>query len=68
METIDKGFAVYQVYSSVCTRCKHFNSIELACKAFPEGIPDDLLAGNMEYDKILEGQNSKSYFAIKIIT
>lgn len=53
--TIDNGFEVYSPYRSKCSQCKHFNVVELKCKAF-ETIPDNFLSGDKVHDKIIEGQ------------
>lgn len=41
----------------ICNKCKHRNLGEATCKAFPDGIPDEILMG--EYIHILpyEGDN-----------
>lgn len=62
---LDYKFDVYKVYSSVCTRCKHFNLIEKNCRAFPVGIPDKLLSGEMKHDKVLSGQKGNTVFEAK---
>lgn len=30
----------------ICLKCKHFNYFGTGCKAFPEGIPDEIIIKN----------------------
>lgn len=51
-----KGFYGYSPYRSGCARCKHFNSFEFICAAFPIAIPDDFLSGKAIHDTTVKGQ------------
>lgn len=45
----------------ICYNCKHFNNMEPGCKAFPEGIPDEILQTN-EHSKPLPEQKNDLVF------
>ena len=45
----------------ICMECKHFdykNLEGLTCKAFPNGIPDDILMGENDHKKPLKKQDN----------
>lgn len=50
---------------SQCTTCKYFHRYELQCKAYPDGIPLDILEGLKKHDNILEGQSGETIFEKK---
>jgi hypothetical protein len=39
-----------------CVFCKNYNS-ELKCKAFPDGIPEEILTGEHDHTEPFEGDN-----------
>ena len=45
----------------ICTECKHFDQDNfvngLYCKAFPEGIPDEIATGEFEHTTYYQGDN-----------
>lgn len=45
----------------VCIDCKFFN-IGIACKAFPKGIPDEIISGDNDHTKPLKGQENNIVF------
>ena len=48
----------------ICLKCIHFNSIDndkLSCKAFPEGIPDEIIEG-ASHTKPTKDQKNKIVF------
>lgn len=45
----------------ICFECKHFNEDGIGCKAFPEGIPDEILQSN-EHAKPLADQKNEIVF------
>ena len=40
--TFDKG---------ICNKCKHINENGVTCKAFPKGIPEEILRGDHDHRK-----------------
>lgn len=48
----------------ICIECKHLDTdgTEVFCKAFPDGIPDDILDGNNDHKKIHKDQDNKILF------
>jgi hypothetical protein len=44
-----------------CAFCKHFQQ-DLTCKAFPDGIPLEIVGGTLEHLKVLPGQKGKVVF------
>jgi hypothetical protein len=47
----------------ICYWCKHLNRVRrpAICKAFPEGIPDDILVSTADHRKPYEGDNGFLY-------
>ena len=49
----------------ICFTCKHYDDFGMGCKAFPKGIPDEILQFN-KHDKPLPNQgNNIVYEKIK---
>ena len=42
---------------SSCFRCKHLNTDEISCKAFPRIIPREILLAQVPHNKPYEGDN-----------
>jgi hypothetical protein len=64
METLDDRHELYRPYEASCARCKQgFDSIAFTCKAFPEGIPDEILEGKDKHLKPLPGQKNGIVFS-----
>ena len=54
----------------ICTMCKHFNKdsiIGLICKAYPEGIPEEIINGEHDHTKPFEGDNGIQFEPIEEI-
>lgn len=64
-DLINDRHEIYQVYSSVCSKCIHFKLESFTCKAFPDEIPDKLLEGKIKHDKPLPEQNNNVIFKSK---
>jgi len=45
----------------ICFDCKHFDDINGGCKAFPDGIPDEILLTN-KHNTPLPGQGNDIVF------
>lgn len=47
----------------MCFNCKHFNDDgSYTCKAFPQGIPDEIIFGGNDHEKPLDGQDNDFVF------
>lgn len=65
MPEIDKGFNAYRPYSSKCSQCKHFDSVEFTCTAYPVGIPSWFLSGQKEHLTVQRDQKGTVVFTAK---
>ncbi len=48
-----------------CMKCRLYNSLDddkLSCKAFPFGIPDNIIMGEVKHDKPIKGQQGEYVF------
>lgn len=50
------------MYKSQCAKCKLYNEDEATCKAFPKGIPENMLEGDIKHDKPIKGQQGDYLF------
>ncbi len=57
----------YNPYKSVCSNCKWFKVIEFSCKAFPDGIPLQVLSGEKDHNQPLPDQGNTIIFKAKTI-
>ena len=48
-------------YSPLCNKCKNY-LYDKNCKAFPEGIPDNILTGEFDHIKRYPGQDNNILF------
>jgi hypothetical protein len=46
----------------ICFKCKHFKRFEGGCKAFPDGIPEEITIGDNNHSKPLHGQKNDIVF------
>lgn len=46
----------------ICFSCKHFDEIKGGCKAFPDGIPDEITSGDNDHSEPLPGQKNNIVF------
>jgi hypothetical protein len=64
MEILDDRQELYRPYEAPCARCKQrFDPIDLTCKAFPLGIPDQILEGKDKHLKPIPGQENTIVFS-----
>lgn len=47
--------------SEQCLSCTHINDVPLSCKAFPEGIPGEILDGDFDHTVPYDGDNGVQY-------
>lgn len=48
---------------SNCLECKHFiHDKKFTCKAFPKGIPNNILFNEVEHNKRIKGQSEEYIF------
>lgn len=61
------------LYESPCSVCKNFmktietgdKGFKFICKAFPDGIPDDIIDGKLDHKTVLPDQKGKYVFQDK---
>lgn len=58
---IDDRHEIFNMYLSQCGKCKHFKG-NYTCKAYPNGIPNELLDASKKHDKIMKGQIGDTVF------
>lgn len=46
----------------VCFNCEHFTDEAPGCKAFPDGIPEEITSGKNKHRKPLKGQKNDIVF------
>lgn len=46
----------------ICFNCKHYRDFEIGCDAFPDGIPDEIVAGFNNHSKPLPFQQNDIVF------
>ena len=52
-------------YISQCGNCVLYNDFNATCKAFPDGIPIDMLEGKITHNKPIKGQTGDFIFSPK---
>ena len=48
------------VISPICLGCEHFNTLDndkLSCKAYPDGIPKEIITSEHDHTKPFKGDN-----------
>jgi len=48
--------------TSQCQTCKHCNEIEFICKAFPFGIPEEIIRNEVMHKEVLEYQQGDTIY------
>jgi len=51
-------------FDSDCISCKYFNDDGFYCPAYPDGIPNELLAGKITHREIIKEQTGKTIFEL----
>ena len=49
----------------VCLKCAHYDLFSIGCKAFPEGIPDEITSGKNKHKTPLKSQKNNLTFKAK---
>ena len=57
----DKGLEFITLGHSVCHQCAYVTEKGGKCKAFPEGIPPEILSGNVEHFVHYEGDHGLKF-------
>lgn len=60
--TLDGGPDISKIYFSQCLRCKHFEREKTTCRAFPLGIPNELLYEGKTHETIHPNQTGNTTF------
>lgn len=64
MKAIIDKHEIYMPYKASCSNCKNgFDLINLACVAFPKGIPDEILSGDDKHEEPLKDQGNAVVFS-----
>lgn len=59
---IDDRHEIFNIYKSQCGRCKYFKETGYSCKAYPNGIPDELLDASQQHNEVREDQKGSTIF------
>lgn len=54
-----------QFDDGICSDCKHLNTDGTSCKAFPDGIPTEVLLGKFVHRKPYAGDHGVQFEAVK---
>jgi hypothetical protein len=58
------------IINPICVKCNHFNSIDndkLGCRAFPKGIPPEIITGEHDHTKPFKGDGGIRFEPIKVL-
>lgn len=58
---IDDRHEIFNLYLSQCGKCKHFKD-GYTCKAYPNGIPDELLDASKQHNEVRKDQIGNTTF------
>ena len=61
-QELEEDYAVELIGEPLCFSCAHFNE-DGTCKAYPDGIPIELLFGEVNHIQPYEGDNGIQYKA-----
>ncbi|MBN2747659.1 MAG: hypothetical protein JXR34_13110 [Bacteroidales bacterium] len=62
---IDDRHQIFSLYSSKCGFCQHFQKWDFYCMAFPHGIPDKYLTGEVIHTSVDKDQIGDTVFTPK---
>jgi hypothetical protein len=54
-----------RINNGICNHCKHINDDGQTCKAFPNGIPSDILTGKFDHKQPYESDNNIQYESVE---
>lgn len=60
----DAGIRGITIDNGICNKCKHVNEDGMTCKAFPNGIPKEILNGDFKHRRPYEGDNGIRFIPI----
>ena len=64
----DKGIEFITVGKGICNQCIYINDDGQTCKAFPKGIPGEILSGEIDHHKPYPGDHGIQFKPIKKTT
>ncbi|MCL2074038.1 MAG: hypothetical protein FWH18_08960 [Marinilabiliaceae bacterium] len=62
----DRGLHIDYFSDISCYKCKHFRQWDYFCKAYPNGIPDELIYGKEKHTEVQTDQKGTTVFEEKI--
>ena len=66
MEILNDRHQVFNPYQASCSHCsQEFNSIDFTCRAFPGGIPDDILSGDNNQEAPVPDQGNEVIYSAR---
>lgn len=57
----EEGMGGIRFVRSICYSCIHVNEDGQSCKAFPDGIPGEILTGEVKHTEEYEGDGGIQY-------
>ena len=59
----DSGISYVTIGDGICNECKHVSKDGQKCKAFPDGISAEILSGEIDYRKPVDGDHGIQFEA-----
>lgn len=53
--------------SDQCVRCEHYRMEDDSCKAFPGGIPQEILLGDFDHTRAYPGDNGVRFRERRVV-